>query len=78
MERARGDKEDMVCLYAAVFGANGRPFDKRKEIALDTLARYARAALVIAVRNLVYLVDKYDTSLLSEFDGAGFYFFVIN
>ena len=78
MKCAGGDKQDVVGFHAAVFSAHGRAFDKRQEVALNAFARYAGAALVVAIGNLIYFVNEYDTGLLGEFDSIGSNLFLVD
>ena len=71
VEGARGDEQDVVGLDRAVFGADGRTFDQRQQVALHAFAADVAALHVLALGDLVDFIDEDDAVLLAGGDGLG-------
>ena len=59
MERAAGDKQDVVGLHRAILGGNCRPFDKGQQIALHAFTA-DRTATHIGYGDLVDFIEEHD------------------
>ncbi len=64
VERAGRDEENMVGLHRPVFGADGRAFDQRQEVALHAFAADIGADALRARADLVDLVEEDDAVIL--------------
>mmetsp|Transcript_30325 Transcript_30325/g.49418 ORF Transcript_30325/g.49418 Transcript_30325/m.49418 type:complete len:222 (-) Transcript_30325:14-679(-) len=78
MEGAAGDEEDVVGLHEAVFGRHRGALDQRQQVALHALAGHLGAALFLARRDLVDLVDEDDAHLLGLLQCGGTDLFLVD
>ena len=66
VERARGDKQDMVGFHRSMFGGNRCPFNQRQQIPLHTLTADIRPPRIGPRTNLVDLIQENDPILLNR------------
>ena len=68
MKSARGDEQDVIGFYHAVFGRDGAPFNERQQIALHPFTRNIGAGDVAALGNFVDFINEYDAVLFGVRD----------
>ena len=79
MERAGGNKKDVVGFHHAVLGGHRTAFHQRQQIALYPFARDTGAArLIAALGDLVNFIDKDNAVLLYPVQGIEFQLFFVD
>ncbi|SQB41789.1 Uncharacterised protein [Citrobacter koseri] len=78
LERAGGDKQDVVGFHHTVLGRDGAAFYQRQQIALYAFAGNVRARGFAAFTDFVDFVDKHDPVLFNGVDGFLFQLFRVH
>mmetsp|Transcript_12346 Transcript_12346/g.25505 ORF Transcript_12346/g.25505 Transcript_12346/m.25505 type:complete len:226 (+) Transcript_12346:237-914(+) len=73
-----GNEQDVVRVHIPVFGIDGRPFDERQQITLDTLGTGIRRSATHSFPGGTNLVDLIDEDDAAFFDGCNGALFEIN